>query len=417
MPIDSVLFRFSGVDTVEQSQSLPLLPVSDALPSPMSEYYFSTEAITGTYPIPGVELMGLGVTLTDWAGVKDLRVQLYVEANHGTGAYRVSADFYSHTGDYLTSWYPSQYITLPAGYSAADTFVVLLHDHAYSDTHLRLRVSPALLQSGYTSYDFYVPVSIRRNDVGYRTHMGGWLSQYSLGHATKYASPIPGMDHFLKLISLRGPAPFSMSLSMSAGGFTLGVDGNGTTFPGATTTNGVKYFTAISANNLSAATVRLDVEAARKTIFLRGYGGTQYTLDDIGYMGDIPASVPVLAGKNILFPQVYKGFTTARGLYVHNISNTEKSVSFIKLASHANLAIYFADLAASSPSAFWLIGDGKTQGVPSIYSTTSISLMSSTAPSLTMTIPAGSMAGVVPLFSYSGASDTESSTSIGVIAT
>ena len=416
MPIDSVLFRFAGEETVEQSQSAPLLPVSSAMPSPAADHYFFAESITGNYPIPGIVLDSMCASTTDWEGATDFKLDIYTKVDHATGLYRISLYLNNASGTSIYYWSMSgQSITIPAGYTAADTIPVVFYVNQFSRRYVRLYVTPADMVAGSQSYSFTVPGFNRRTSPDITPHTGAWMSQYAIGYTTTMPSPLGGMDHFLQLISFRGPSAPSVSVELDSTSFRVSSGAASTELPSALSTNGVKYLSAISADGMYVVTARLDVEAARKTVFVQGNSATRYTADNVGQLGSINNTNLVPAAKNSMFPKVYKGILATRGCYIHNISSTEKTVGLLRLASHANLGVSLASLASSGAAFYWTVGDGTTTGVPSFFTTSSRSSLATTSPAQAIVIPAGAMAGVVLSYEYFGTTDTESLTTIGVV--
>lgn len=423
MPADKALMMFAGAATVEQSQSLPGQPVSQALPSTTSRCLPDIPAITGDYPIPGVEFVGMDYINTDWSGYQNFTITVTVAADHPTGAYRIHLKLRveGSLSDAI-NYTMFDDLSIPVGMTAGDEYVLNISDGSSHPT-VRLAVTPALLAEGTsTVYVFTVPAIKTVNFPGFYAHTGGVVSPYA--SAPWYASDgvieRPGMftfESFLHCVGLRfisgegyGDIEFR---TPTPGQIRIRYDGvNTNSAEDALSLTGVNRYISIDFG-AGVITFYFDVEEAKRTYLLGAYGDSGRL--DTYYFNNNPLYIrPQVRSKNSLLAPVYKGTRVRRGYFFKNISSLPVTLSIAKVYSAAGLNASLEHL-DTSPDTVWRVGDGITTGIPSETPIAYAPSLTS-VPSEEVEIPVGQVAGAVLRLGSTATVESESNTELVLLA-
>lgn len=423
MPADKALMMFAGAATVEQSQSLPGQPVSQALPSTTSRCIPDMSSLAGDYPIPGIEFAGMDYANTDWAEYQNFTIIVTVAANHTTGAYRIHLKL-RITGNAtdVINFTMFDDLEIPTGMSVSDEYILNISDGSAQPT-VRLAVTPALLSEGAsTVYTFTVSAIKSSNFPGFYAHTGGYVSPYASapwyvsGGGTVRASMFT-FDNFLHCVGLRfisGEAAGDIEFRIPNPGQIriryAGVDTD--TAAGVLALTGSNRYISIDFG-AGVITFYFDVEEAKRTYLLGAFG--TWGRADTYYFNNNPLYIrPQVRSKNSLLAPVYKGISVRRGYFFKNISALPVTLSIAKVNSAAGLNASLEHL-DTSPDTVWRVGDGITTGIPS---ETPIGYFPSltSVPSEEVEIPVGQVAGVVLRLDSTATVESESNTELVLLA-
>ena len=412
MPLDNVLLRFAGQHTTDQTQSVSGGRFSEALPTKFAKYEFNTEAITGDYPISGIEFMDAYPGSGSWVGYENFRIELTLIANHGTATYNIRYKIRlpgSGTDDYTYTNGAS--ITVPSGFTVDDEFIIL---YMYQSQYLKLKVTlSALPETAGTTYVFFVPGAVRANLPAFKQHTGGVLSSHVPTQGVD--SPCFGaLEHCLQLISIRSDSATSVRIGygLNSGGYVTarlagqwlyGSSGD------LNFTGGIRYLRY--AYGAYGIVLRYDTDEAERTICISSYSGAQSRFNSFSTNTFYTDSL--YRAKNELFPPAYRNNIAYRGFYFENITESELQVYISRVGSADGL--WFNRNRLQDPDVYWLIGDGITTGVPGADPSIG-NLPIDNTPTGPITIPARQFAAFRFSFESSATTSVESITQLLILS-